>query len=318
MDMCVLADAHGRVELDYPYIAAVTGWPAEVLVDKLKELCSPEPSSGSQKQEGAPLALINPGRPYGWQIVNYSHYRNLRPRNDDGRKAYRRNWMRNKRKLEREQREPREHCEPAREQTVNTREHSREQPMNTGPERHKANGLEPNELQKPREHPVNSHEQKCEQSVNPIENREERYKKKSSVHPPSSDEHPPPKRNGVVDSEWLARLANDAAYSGIPVAREFGKMANWCKVNHKLPTRSRFVNWLNRIEVIDPGGAHLEPDPREDEEPEWTRERVNATRALFPGIKEALFERPYVHLAGDVRAQIECEIKKTGGQNGSR
>jgi hypothetical protein len=91
-------------------------------------------------------------------------------------------------------------------------------------------------------------------------------KKKSSSHPPTANGNQPPKRNGVVDSEWLARLTDDAAYSGINVSREFGKMANWCKVHRKLPTRARFVNWLNRIEVMDPG-IHGEEE-NEDRGPE--------------------------------------------------
>jgi hypothetical protein len=68
-----------------------------------------------------------------------------------------------------------------------------------------------------------------------------------------SNQHQHQKLNGLADSEWLARLAKDKTYAGIAVHREFGKMANWCKVHRKLPTRLRFVNWLNRIEVMDSG-----------------------------------------------------------------
>jgi hypothetical protein len=153
--------------------------------------------------------------------------------------------------------------------------------------------------------------------VNPNKNREERLEEKRSVPSTLSNGHQLPKRNGVVDSEWLARLANDAAYSGIPVAREFGKMANWCKVNHKLPTRSRFVNWLNRIEVVDTGVTSL-AEPGEDDTPEWTTERVSAARQLFPGVREELFKKSYMLVAGDVRARIEGFVKKMGAGNGSR
>lgn len=321
MDMCVLADAQGRVELDYPYIAAVTGWPAEILVDKLAELTRPEPASGNQRQEGAPLRLLNPDRPYGWQIVNYAYYRNLRLRNNERRLAYRREWMREKRKEKREQREPpREQREPQNVNTVNhcsgsqvfTREQTVNKPVFTpcsrpvhAPERHTVNALEPNDLQKQREQPVNRREHLREQSVNP-EEIEKRDIKKSSAQ----------KRNGVIDSEWVARIANDSAYSGINVSREFGKMANWCKVNHLAPTRALFVNWLNRIEVTDTGEG-LDAEPGEDETPEWTSERVSATRKLFPGVSEDLFLKSYVLVAGDVRAQIEMQVKKMGAKNGS-
>ena len=264
MDLCVLADPMGRVQLDYPYLAAVTGWPAEVLVDKLSELTRPEPSSGSQKEEGAPLMRA----PWGWQIVNYAYYRNLRPRNDERRKAYRRTWMRNKRQKLRELREPREPGSQ-REQSVNKREHSREQGVNTEPERHAVNGCKPNELQQPCEQAVNSHEHLREQSVNPNKSREVRLEEKSSSQPVKPVESHPPKRNGLVDSEWLARLKNDSAYFGINVSREFGKMANWCRVKHKLPTRARFVNWLNRIEVISTAAGEPEEEGPLPDPPDW-------------------------------------------------
>lgn len=56
------------------------------------------------------------------------------------------------------------------------------------------------------------------------------------------------KMNGLVDSEWIARLVNDPTYKGIDVNREFGKMANWCRENRVEPTRRRFINWLNRAD----------------------------------------------------------------------
>ncbi len=50
------------------------------------------------------------------------------------------------------------------------------------------------------------------------------------------------------DSEWLAGLKTDPAYSGIDIDRERAKMARWCKENRKQPTRRRFTNWLNRAD----------------------------------------------------------------------
>ena len=50
------------------------------------------------------------------------------------------------------------------------------------------------------------------------------------------------------DAEWLATLSGNPAYEGIEVDREFGKMKAWCDANGKLPSRRRFVNWLNRCE----------------------------------------------------------------------
>jgi hypothetical protein len=50
------------------------------------------------------------------------------------------------------------------------------------------------------------------------------------------------------DEDWLKQLAINPAYSLIDVRREYSKMQTWCGVNRKMPTRRRFVAWLNRIE----------------------------------------------------------------------
>lgn len=54
--------------------------------------------------------------------------------------------------------------------------------------------------------------------------------------------------NGIIDSEWISRLAQNKAYEGIDIKCEHGRMIAWCEVNHKTPTRRRFVNWLNRAD----------------------------------------------------------------------
>jgi hypothetical protein len=58
----------------------------------------------------------------------------------------------------------------------------------------------------------------------------------------------PKKQPKQTDAEWLAELATSPAYLGIDVRREYSKMQTWCSVNRKMPTRRRFVAWLNRIE----------------------------------------------------------------------
>ena len=63
--------------------------------------------------------------------------------------------------------------------------------------------------------------------------------------------------------------------------------------------------------------AEIDEEAEEyDERQGWTNERVAATRELFPRVNEDLFERPYEHVAGDIRVQIESQVKKWGGQNG--
>lgn len=50
------------------------------------------------------------------------------------------------------------------------------------------------------------------------------------------------------DEEWLTDLSKNEAYQGIDVRREFQKMSVWCHANRRVPSRKRFVNWLNRVE----------------------------------------------------------------------
>ena len=50
------------------------------------------------------------------------------------------------------------------------------------------------------------------------------------------------------DESWLAELEKDAAYAGINIRAELGKMQRWCAEKRRTPSRMRFVNWLNRVE----------------------------------------------------------------------
>jgi hypothetical protein len=101
-DMCILADRHGVVDMTYGAIAAVTRWPIETVIAKIGELMEADPESRSKKCNGARLVLIDSDRNWGWRIVNYEHYRNLR--DTEGRNAYMRDLMKNKRRKEKEQR----------------------------------------------------------------------------------------------------------------------------------------------------------------------------------------------------------------------
>jgi hypothetical protein len=50
------------------------------------------------------------------------------------------------------------------------------------------------------------------------------------------------------DKDWLDELAQNAAYAGINIHVELGKMQAWCKAHGKMASRKRFINWLNRSE----------------------------------------------------------------------
>jgi hypothetical protein len=54
--------------------------------------------------------------------------------------------------------------------------------------------------------------------------------------------------SATADKEFLEELSNNAAYQGINISVELGKMQAWCKANGKMATRKRFINWINRAE----------------------------------------------------------------------
>jgi len=65
---------------------------------------------------------------------------------------------------------------------------------------------------------------------------------------PLKRSRPATKKSVLSDEDWMQSLIDNPAYVHINVPVEFGKMAAWCETKGKQPTRSRFLNWLNRIE----------------------------------------------------------------------
>lgn len=78
MDLLVLADETGAVDMTPEAIARRTNVPLDEVKRYLSELCQPDPTSRSLLEEGKRLIPLSPDRDWGWQIVNYRHYRNLR------------------------------------------------------------------------------------------------------------------------------------------------------------------------------------------------------------------------------------------------
>jgi hypothetical protein len=54
------------------------------------------------------------------------------------------------------------------------------------------------------------------------------------------------RRPNICDEEYLEELQKNPAYAVFDVKEIFHKMAAWCRVKGKKPTRARLVNWLNR------------------------------------------------------------------------
>ena len=77
MDLLVLADPTGAVDMTLEAVARVTNVPIEEVRRYINELSQPDAKSRSQLEEGKRLTPLDPNRDWGWQIVNYLHYRKL-------------------------------------------------------------------------------------------------------------------------------------------------------------------------------------------------------------------------------------------------
>jgi hypothetical protein len=88
----VLADRDGIVDMTPPSIAAQTSIPLEIIEKGIKTLESDDPYSRTEGQNGKRLRLLNPERPWGWEVVNYKKYSEFRTKED--RRVYMKEYMR--------------------------------------------------------------------------------------------------------------------------------------------------------------------------------------------------------------------------------
>lgn len=96
MDLLVLADSTGAVDMTVEAISRRTNVPVEEVVKYVKELCQPDTKSRSKLEEGKRLIPLDSRRDWGWQIVNYKHYRKIR--DEAARREYFRDKQREHRK----------------------------------------------------------------------------------------------------------------------------------------------------------------------------------------------------------------------------
>jgi hypothetical protein len=96
MDLLALADPDGVIDMTHDAIARRTNVPLDIVRRCISELSKPDPASRSKKSDGRRIVPIDSHRQWGWRIVNYRHYRALR--DEEGRRSYFRNYMRDRRK----------------------------------------------------------------------------------------------------------------------------------------------------------------------------------------------------------------------------
>src|SRR5690242_15776897 len=93
--LIVLDNKNGEVEMTAEVIATRTTIPLEIIQIGLAALSQPDPESRTPTEEGRRIVLLSPRRSWGWRIVNYGHYRQIR--NEEERREYHRLYMRKKR-----------------------------------------------------------------------------------------------------------------------------------------------------------------------------------------------------------------------------
>lgn len=96
MDLLVLADSDGVVDMTFDAISRRTNVPLDEVKKYIDELCQPDPESRSKVDEGKRLVPIDGARGWGWQIVNYRHYRQIR--DEEARRSYFRDQKRKQRR----------------------------------------------------------------------------------------------------------------------------------------------------------------------------------------------------------------------------
>lgn len=91
MDLIVLADAEGIVDMTPESIAGLTRVPIDDLRQAIAILEKPDAQSRTPDHQGARLIRLDDHRNWGWRIVNYVNYRGIK--DEEGRKVYMRKYM---------------------------------------------------------------------------------------------------------------------------------------------------------------------------------------------------------------------------------
>ena len=109
--LLVLADEEGCVDMTASAIARRTTIPLEIIEKGIKRLLEPDPESRTPTAEGRRIVPLSEGRAWGWQVVNYKHYRQIKREQD--RREYHRDYWINKRSKKSTDSTPTQHAQPS-------------------------------------------------------------------------------------------------------------------------------------------------------------------------------------------------------------
>lgn len=110
MDLIVLADPTGQVDMTPEAISRRTNVPLDVISVSLVNLCKPDPRSRTSAHDGRRLIPLDDHRDWGWQIVNFKQYHGLKSQHS--KREYMRTYMQRRREEERESVSSCKTCKP--------------------------------------------------------------------------------------------------------------------------------------------------------------------------------------------------------------
>jgi len=94
--MLAMSDKNGRIWASIPGLAKRAAVSIEQTESALNKFLSPDPYSRTKEHEGRRIEVIDGG----WRLLNHAKYRAIR--DEEERKAYKREWIKNKREEEKQ------------------------------------------------------------------------------------------------------------------------------------------------------------------------------------------------------------------------
>jgi 5-methylcytosine-specific restriction endonuclease McrA len=274
MDMLILADPNGVVDMTHEAIARRTNRPIETVRRTIAQLESPDPHSRTPDHEGRRIARLDDHRDWGWFILNYTKFRLIESneqRREKTRERVRRfrergggdpdKWNATRARILKLDNYTCGYCGGEADEVDHIVPKARITDGTDGGDENltacckSCNSSKQNRTPEEWGIPLKNNRvtHRVTQCFNLVtqcqpsngKEKEKEKKKESTTSVGADGSATSPKAD---DSVWLESLKTDAAYQGIDVAVEWAKMTRWCDVNRRQPTRRRFINWLNRCD----------------------------------------------------------------------
>jgi hypothetical protein len=123
--LLILADEEGVVDMTPDAISRRTTLPLEIVQQGIDALSEPDPYSRTPDEGGRRIVLLDEARPWGWRIVNYMKYRQIKRQQD--RREYMAQYQRERRNKSSTPVNTRKQCQPIAEAEAKAEAETQEQ-----------------------------------------------------------------------------------------------------------------------------------------------------------------------------------------------